>query len=557
MATLDVNEMFAQANFIEVVGSIVPNARIDFQQQLAGPNLPQLQTTPPKVLNGCNDAVASDCSTARTSTDSPLGRLLQAEPETEPDFVEQSYIYDSPEKCIYEHSGVTEVVFGSFGTPESGTPEWTPRHTRTDAEQMPPVPPSWTPETQAAPPLNHSSGEPQSHAADHAALSQDAMHGFAQMQPQPPFPPPEHVPTPQQALVDSAQSCMAAIAQEQQVLQAPAAVWRDDVDVRSWYRVAFLGGIELRVQPSFLAARSGAVLPENEVFSVSAEIVGSDGRIYLRLADGRGWAFDDSALLPHDPSVVRGHFAMKQVVVGPEGQPPLPAPLAGCGAPSSLPLLPAPCSYLGATYPHEQALQLSAQPLEYQANSMLMPTAPLPYTYAGSHFPLEQGMPSSCMPQLEQAHIAACAPSSLTMPPPSSYADANFPIPGSMRSQGLGTSSAPPFPPPYSYPEQVPLYEQRTNMPAQVAGSLRNPAPTVQSYQRQCEQPDAMPLQALISQKWAEVEHGSLLPEQQVRNSTPSWSLPVTSDIPPTWVPSVELPPHEPLWESRHSPQYY
>eukprot|EP00434_Breviolum_minutum_P006246 symbB.v1.2.005511.t1/scaffold310.1/size231343/16 len=36
--------------------------------------------------------------------------------------------------------------------------------------------------------------------------------------------------------------------------------------------------------------------------------MGADGRIYLRLADGRGWAFDDSTLFPHDPSVIRGYW---------------------------------------------------------------------------------------------------------------------------------------------------------------------------------------------------------------------------------------------------------
>lgn len=46
-------------------------------------------------------------------------------------------------------------------------------------------------------------------------------------------------------------------------------------------------------------------LCQNATLAVAEEILGADGRVYLRLADGRGWAFDDSALFPHDPSVVR------------------------------------------------------------------------------------------------------------------------------------------------------------------------------------------------------------------------------------------------------------
>ena len=33
--------------------------------------------------------------------------------------------------------------------------------------------------------------------------------------------------------------------------------------------------------------------------------MGADGRIYLRLADGRGWAFDDSTLFPWRSRVVK------------------------------------------------------------------------------------------------------------------------------------------------------------------------------------------------------------------------------------------------------------
>merc|ERR1712178_230433 len=49
-------------------------------------------------------------------------------------------------------------------------------------------------------------------------------------------------------------------------------------------------------------------------FAVSESFQGLDGRIYLLLADGRGWAFDDAALMPHDPSVVRGRWQAAPVM---------------------------------------------------------------------------------------------------------------------------------------------------------------------------------------------------------------------------------------------------
>merc|ERR1719265_2396005 len=56
------------------------------------------------------------------------------------------------------------------------------------------------------------------------------------------------------------------------------------------------------------APLTGATLPKNEFFAVSEEVSSADGRIYLCVADGRGWAFDDSALMPYNPTVVKGRF---------------------------------------------------------------------------------------------------------------------------------------------------------------------------------------------------------------------------------------------------------
>lgn len=80
----------------------------------------------------------------------------------------------------------------------------------------------------------------------------------------------------------------------------------------SWFRVAYLGGIQLRCTPSIDAPLTGITLAVNETFPVAEEILSADGRLYLRLADGRGWAFDDTNLMPHDPSVKRGSWMSLQ-----------------------------------------------------------------------------------------------------------------------------------------------------------------------------------------------------------------------------------------------------
>jgi len=45
---------------------------------------------------------------------------------------------------------------------------------------------------------------------------------------------------------------------------------------------------------------------------VSEKIFGMDRRIYLKLADGIGWVFDDTVLFPEDPSVVELHSSQAQ-----------------------------------------------------------------------------------------------------------------------------------------------------------------------------------------------------------------------------------------------------
>merc|ERR1711865_118863 len=103
--------------------------------------------------------------------------------------------------------------------------------------------------------------------------------------------------------------------QHQQVQDAP---WFSGAVVqRPWYRVSFLGGIALRTAPNIDSVCTGWMLRHNDIFEVCECIQGMDGRVYLLLADGRGWAFDDSALIPHDPSVVHGRWDPMQAAMNP------------------------------------------------------------------------------------------------------------------------------------------------------------------------------------------------------------------------------------------------
>mmetsp|Transcript_10827 Transcript_10827/g.20269 ORF Transcript_10827/g.20269 Transcript_10827/m.20269 type:complete len:203 (+) Transcript_10827:92-700(+) len=118
---------------------------------------------------------------------------------------------------------------------------------------------------------------------------------------------------------------------------APASSFSGEAGRYPWYRVAFVGGVDLRQGPSVEAPRTGETLCQNATFAAAEELAGADGRFYLRLADGRGWAFDDSALFPHDPSVIRGYWqpislapaqpgATPQTQAGAPQAPPAPQP---------------------------------------------------------------------------------------------------------------------------------------------------------------------------------------------------------------------------------------
>mmetsp|Transcript_16292 Transcript_16292/g.43111 ORF Transcript_16292/g.43111 Transcript_16292/m.43111 type:complete len:787 (-) Transcript_16292:130-2490(-) len=64
-------------------------------------------------------------------------------------------------------------------------------------------------------------------------------------------------------------------------------------------------GIAIRTLPDERSPRTGEVLRQGEKFTAIEAVdgEGKDSRLYLRLPDGRGWAFDDEKLYPGMPSV--------------------------------------------------------------------------------------------------------------------------------------------------------------------------------------------------------------------------------------------------------------
>lgn len=82
----------------------------------------------------------------------------------------------------------------------------------------------------------------------------------------------------------------------------------------SWFRVSVVDGLPLHVAPSLRAPLAGVILPFNETFPVAEEVSSPDGRVYLRLCDGQGWACDNTAVMPHNPTVKRGNWVSSQSV---------------------------------------------------------------------------------------------------------------------------------------------------------------------------------------------------------------------------------------------------
>jgi len=177
-----------------------------------------------------------------------------------------------------------------------------------------PGPPAWTPKVET--PIHQGPAPPPAPAPlvfqDPTAIPASSMlHGPAPVPAQAPLPAPAPAQAPPPPVLPLALAPVVPFTQDLAVSQPmPSTAEAQHV---WWYRVSFLGGIALRNAPSVDAARTGHMLYQNETFAVRERIQGADGRVYLLLADYRGWAFDDSALMPHDPSVVRGRWSAMDV----------------------------------------------------------------------------------------------------------------------------------------------------------------------------------------------------------------------------------------------------
>lgn len=90
--------------------------------------------------------------------------------------------------------------------------------------------------------------------------------------------------------------------------RALAVVASDACSIKT-FKFVFKGALSLRVNPATDSAHAGKFLYEGEVFQVSAVVNGETGQRFLRLADGRGWAF---ALHPSNGTVVAAEIESKE-----------------------------------------------------------------------------------------------------------------------------------------------------------------------------------------------------------------------------------------------------
>lgn len=83
--------------------------------------------------------------------------------------------------------------------------------------------------------------------------------------------------------------------------------------------------VDVRAVPDVAGQRTAHVMQPGEVFSVSEELEGRDGILYLRLADGRGWIFDRK---PEAGRMCVRHPSAPHPAMGmpPAAMAPLPAP---------------------------------------------------------------------------------------------------------------------------------------------------------------------------------------------------------------------------------------
>jgi len=237
---------------------------LDFQDDssgIGGP-APQFQPPPPPLLAAC------------FSED-----VMPEAPNWSPKFEKIRNRPVPPPLSMLETSSDIPAV--PAWTPTVGTdvlPTWTPVVETGDAT---PDAPSWTPKV--------------------GSVGTAVLHG--------PAPPPAPAPVMSRVIPFMQEQFSAYSFCNRDLSIAPPLPSAAPVPQVWWYRVSFLGGIALRSAPSIDAERTGHMLYQNETFAVSEHIQGVDGRVYLLLADFRGWAFDDSALMPHDPSVVRGRWS--------------------------------------------------------------------------------------------------------------------------------------------------------------------------------------------------------------------------------------------------------